>query len=353
MRFDGIQCLRAVAAMLVIWVHLGLAGSRGSDHLQMFKGAAGACGVDVFFVISGFVISMSAVRLGFDWRAFLTNRLCRIAPFYWLMSAPLALGDVFFRHLNWRALANSITFIPLLDFNVFQDPIHGCGWTLSFEFWFYSLFAALIAAFGARVLVVIAPLLVVLCVIVSFGYRGSWFAPSFLFHPLMLEFAAGILIYNTRRLLGARSMAIAAILAIVFGSMVVRTRMFAEHDSVLNTPASGWERALIWGGFGAALVIIVVSVDNLHLIRWPRWLIKLGDCSYSIYLIQPYGLLASAVVGRLHGAGTIFPAAVFAACTILGGILVSNGIEVPLTHWTKQQGVLFTCRIGQKFVHAL
>ena len=192
--------MRAFAALLVMWAHIKFVASFGPNPL--IASGAGASGVDIFFVISGFVVSMSAERLNFDWRLFLTMRLCRIVPFYWLMTAPIVLFLVMAHRLNWHSLLNSITFIPLVDFNTFSDPALSFGWTLSFEFWFYTLFAVLMAIVGARALAFMAPLLAILCVIVSVGYRGAWITPSFLFHPLTLEFAAGIVLYQARKLCG-------------------------------------------------------------------------------------------------------------------------------------------------------
>lgn len=331
MRYEGIQCLRALAVFMVMWAHVKFVADFG--HNPFFATAAGASGVDVFFVISGFVISMSAERLRFDWRLFLTNRLCRIAPFYWLMSAPLAVMLYFFSHLTWQSLLNSIVFIPLLDFHHFSSPANSFGWTLSFEFWFYTFFAVLMAILGARALVVMAPLMAILCLIVGIGYRGAWITPSFLFHPLTLEFAAGSVIYQIRRLCGAKTMAISALLMLALGWMVLQTQSLGWQFNVLASPALGFKRACIWGGFGAALVTLAVSVDNLQLIRWPRWAVSLGDCSYSMYLLQPYCLLISIV------SGTVFWISVplFITSVIVGGIVLSKRVEMPLTRWARQR----------------
>ena len=335
MRYEGIQCLRAIAVILVIWAHLKFVADFG--HNPFFASAAGASGVDIFFVISGFVISMSAERLRFDWRLFLTNRLCRIAPFYWLMSAPIAVYIFFFRQLKWQSLLNSITFIPLLDFHKFNYPVNSFGWTLSFEFWFYTLFAIVMAILGARALLVMAPLLAILCAIVGFGYRGAWFTPCFLFHPLTLEFAAGIVLFQVRKLCGAKTMAVAALLMLAFGWMTLQTQILGWHINILASPALGFKRACIWGGFGATLVTLAVSIDNLQLIRWPRWAVSLGDCSYSMYLIQPYSIEISHKAGVWSGAGFWISVPMFIISAVLGGVVLSKCFEMPLTRWARQR----------------
>jgi peptidoglycan/LPS O-acetylase OafA/YrhL len=336
MRYDGIQCLRAVAAILVVWAHLKFAGDfPGSSFVAT---AAGAVGVDVFFVISGFVIPLSAERLNCSWRPFLTNRLCRIVPFYWLMSAPLAVA-LMIRHveLNLHSAANTVLFIPLFDFRAFQLPIHGFGWTLSFEFWFYTLFAALLALLGSRALIVISPLLAILCVLVHFGYKGAWFTPNFLFNPFTLEFAAGVLLYRARKFGSIWTLAASLILVAILGWATLKTEALGWHLQVLADPLLGFKRDLIWGGFGVALVSFVLSVDDLKLLTWPRWLVWLGDCSYSIYLMQPFALMA-ARVSQVHlAARPIVSCAVFVTVAVLGGAILSKYIEMPLIRWVKRK----------------
>jgi exopolysaccharide production protein ExoZ len=316
-----------------MWVHLKFIADIG--HNPFFASAAGASGVDVFFVISGFVISMSAERLRFDWRSFLTNRLCRIVPFYWLMSVPLAVYMFFFQHLKWQSFLNSITFIPLMDFHHFSIPANSFGWTLSFEFWFYTLFAIVMAIGGKRSILVMAPLLAALCAIVGFGYRGAWFMPSFLFHPLTLEFAAGIVLYQVRKLCGAKTMAVAVLLMLVFGYMTLQTQILGWNMDILDSPALGFKRACIWGGFGATLVTLAVSADNLQLLRWPRWAVSMGDCSYSMYLIQPYIMMISHKAGVRSGADFWISVPLFITSVIVGGIVLSRRIEMPLTRWAR------------------
>jgi exopolysaccharide production protein ExoZ len=311
------------------------AASFGPNHF--IESAAGASGVDVFFLISGFVISMSAASLRFDWRSFLTNRLCRIVPFYWLMSAPLAVYIYFFHSLTWQSLLNSITFIPLVNFYSFSSPANGFGWTLSFEFWFYCLFAIVMAIEGKRALLVMAPLLAILCAITGFAYHGAWFTPRFIFHPLTLEFAAGIVLYQFRLRCGTKTLVVAALLMLAFGCMTLQTQVLGWHINILANPVLGFKRACIWGGFGATLVTLAISLDNLRIIHWPRWAVTLGDCSYSIYLIQPYAMMISRKAGIWSGVNIWISVPLFITSTIGGGVVLSRLFEMPLTRWARQQ----------------
>ncbi len=325
--------MRAFAAILVMWAHIKYVASFGPN--PFIASVAGSAGVDIFFVISGFIISMSAERAGFEGRAFLVTRLCRIVPFYWLMTAPFILFDALSHRLYWRSLLNSVTFIPLMDFNKFNNPVLSFGWSLSFEFWFYTLFAVLMAMLGARALPFMAPVMAILCGIVWFSYRGTWFTPRFLFHPLTLEFAGGIVLYQLRKLCGVKTIAIVAPLVLVSGLMVLKTQSLGWHEPILASAYLGFKRAWIWGGFSTLLITLTVSVDNLQLISWPRWAVSMGNSSYSIYLIQMYALYTSAGVRMLSNTGPWISVPLFVTFTIVGGHYLSKQVEMPLTRWVR------------------
>ena len=97
----------------------------------------GAIGVDLFFVISGFVMALTAARFTGAHGAgtFLALRFVRIAPLYYL--ACLAMLVLVFNpgaQLGRETLLNSITFIPVFDDGRYSWPVHYLGWTLAFEF---------------------------------------------------------------------------------------------------------------------------------------------------------------------------------------------------------------------------
>ena len=155
-RLESVQVLRGIAAMLVVFNHAGLLALSMDNHfgpswLVPSKAVAemGAIGVDLFFIISGFVMALSARRFMGPWGAstFLALRFVRIAPLYYLASL-LMLANVVRvgMPLDPSSLLNSITFIPVFDDASYSWPVHYLGWTLSFECVFYSLVGTLIAA---------------------------------------------------------------------------------------------------------------------------------------------------------------------------------------------------------------
>jgi peptidoglycan/LPS O-acetylase OafA/YrhL len=111
----------------------------------------GAAGVDIFFIISGFVMVISSRRFvdrAGTWLIFLRHRAVRIVPLYWLLTtvkiiAVAILGGVVLRTgLGFNFVTGSYLFLPVTDSAGHFRPVLPVGWTLTYEFLFYLLFAA-------------------------------------------------------------------------------------------------------------------------------------------------------------------------------------------------------------------
>src|SRR5438045_2337056 len=146
-----IQMLRGIAASMVVFVHLDVQLARlgyrtlGSGWL--------ATGVDIFFVISGFIMWVSVERRP-DMTAgtFLRNRLIRIVPLYWLVSAGVLTMTFAAPQLLHTTVFSAPHAIASFLFLPARHPVVGNfwpllipGWTLDYEMLFYVLFAAAIA----------------------------------------------------------------------------------------------------------------------------------------------------------------------------------------------------------------
>ena len=143
----NVQFLRFIAAMLVVVYHATPhVRDAGADPgwFFSFAEAAGFAGVDIFFVISGFIMAhTTATSAGpADAWAFLRRRIARIYSGYWPFFL-IALGVFWWVnpvHLHEAALARSAVLWPA---NVLLIAV---SWTLVFEMVFYLLFTLLIAA---------------------------------------------------------------------------------------------------------------------------------------------------------------------------------------------------------------
>ena len=312
--YHSIQYLRAVAAIAVAVYHA----------FQWLDGGfeVGRAGVDIFFVISGFIMwSITAGRPAEPLR-FLWRRFTRVAPTYWLITLVMAgvaiAWPAFLPNVRagWSHVLLSMAFITHFGPNGLPFPVLPAGWTLNYEAEFYLLFAAaLLLKEGPRLAVVTAGL-------TAIAVLGVLDPPLYTLgaNAMMLEFAAGLWLAKLVRdkaLPGAGvGGAIAAVGLVVFA---LTNREFFG-DTLLRPLTWGLPALMLVGG-GLALEA------GGRMPRWP-WLKALGDASYSIYLCHA---LASAVVAHTLGSGQpmlFIPAAV--AASIAAGLACRRWVERPL-----------------------
>jgi len=153
--FLTIQALRAIAALLVVVYHaFDMWGARIDSAAPGISWTNGAAGVDIFFVISGFVMVASSRRIASQPHAgwtFIQQRIVRIVPLYWLLTTAKLILVFFFADLALRSgidfdyVARSYLFFPVVDGAGHFRPLLPVGWTLTYEFLFYLLFALALA----------------------------------------------------------------------------------------------------------------------------------------------------------------------------------------------------------------
>lgn len=320
-RYQSIQCLRGAAAFLVLSAHVVFLIEIGPSPLSFLFWGGGA-GVDVFFVISGFVIAMAAEK-NQTAATFFRARLARVLPLYLIASAPFFL----FTPLSPAALWNTFLFAPALDFGTYTNPAHRFGWTIGVEFWFYTLFAlTMLAAPRLRLLAFCIALSAI--VAVSALYPGDWTAVRFFGLPLSFEFVAGVALYQFRDRLGpriARTALPVGAIALVIAMATFPT--LGRHEPLFEDPALGFLRLAVWGGPSAFIVAGAVAAERAGLLSWPRSFVWFGDISYSFYLAQPLVLINLVAIDFPHWS---FAWAALFAATLLVGAAGRRYIEIPI-----------------------
>ena len=335
-RYEGVQVLRALAVLLVVWTHLKYAGD--FSGVSWIQSHAGGAGVDIFFVISGFVISASAESLGFGAGRFFVNRLTRIAPLYWLTTLPLLLSLM--KNGKTPALGsfvNSFLFLPLADFGGMSPSINSMGWSLSFEFWFYTLFSIALLALRHNAWKAVLATLLAASLLIGLVYDSRYFFPRFISNPLTLEFGAGILIYQFKQRITPTIAGIAILGTAVFAVLGLRAGAdLAPFGDYIGNYFAGIRRAATWGVLGVCLVVVVVHCDQTKRLRWPKALLRMGDYSYSLYLIQPYGLWIATKLESKTSLPAWATGLSFVMSTLLLGSLLSILVEGRLTALAKR-----------------
>ncbi len=166
----SIQILRALAALMVVFSHVQAdsfdTANRAGQHFAGFHMLPLNAGVDLFFVISGFIMVYASRRLFGTPRAgaqFMARRIARIVPLYWLATslALILLGYEAARGKGafpgvWEILA-SFGFIPFArPQDGLVQPVTGVGWTLNYEMFFYAVFALFVGLARTRAVPAVA-----------------------------------------------------------------------------------------------------------------------------------------------------------------------------------------------------
>jgi exopolysaccharide production protein ExoZ len=322
-QLESVQVLRFVAAFLVMGAHSKLVLA-DAEIPSGWDAAMLAVGVDVFFVISGFVIAMSAERAAGAW-VFMRDRCIRVLPLYLIVSALFVVKRVVSGEgVPAPELVNSLFFIPLLDISTYSGTFHPYGWSIAYEMWFYSLVAICIGlAAKSRASLVCAAALTVGSLAVGLLYQSGWLLPRFLFSPLVVEFAAGCALYAYRDRIRRLAWVAGAGLP-VFGAGLWFSSYLGYPTEVIGNHFLGAARALIWGGFAVCIFALFHAAENK--VRWPRFLVWLGTASYSLYLIQPFVVFG---VSRLDLPAPVRVTAFFALSIIVGSVMY-QWLERPL-----------------------
>jgi peptidoglycan/LPS O-acetylase OafA/YrhL len=314
--------LRAVAATLVLLYHLVATSAFGWLKADSWLAApaklihaTGFAGVDLFFVISGVVMAYSS----FDWFGepceigpFLKRRAARIYPLYWICTAVVIALASLIPGLASRDKLEAATVVKSLLLWPQDDyPIVAVGWTLTFEVYFYLIFAGLIAL-PRRML----PWTLALWAIAALAlfawfdrpeYRGSLSGNlrlPLIASPLTLEFISGCFIgwYAKRGATLGGSAAILAGSILFIGGSAVGMRYPQELHY-------GLERVAVFGCGSALIVYGCIALERTRKLRVPQAVKYCGDASYSLYLTHMYVLWGVARLwpAPLNGQSTAGP----------------------------------------------
>jgi peptidoglycan/LPS O-acetylase OafA/YrhL len=331
-RSDFIQAMRFFAAAVVLITHVTFYfHERLSAAMAVWHG--GEIGVPIFFVISGIVIVMSSAALprnALGAGKFMSRRLLRIVPLYWVVTAikvaiALALpATVLHNHFDVVYALKSFFFIPAFNDAGEVRPIHGVGWTLLHEMFFYVTFSLAMLLRAPAVVTVTA-------LIVSLSAWGYWQAAAAPFgivvtHSINLCFVAGMWVG----------------LAILDGGMATRRGRVTLGALLLLAAVSA-----LWPSGVMPLLpqasVLALAAAMLWLCRWSmpamtRPLVALGASSYALYLFHP--MMAPAALLSLHKLVPGLAAELKIVLTVLVVIgaahLVHLFIEEPLGRWARR-----------------
>jgi exopolysaccharide production protein ExoZ len=359
-----IQYLRFFAALIVVFAHANLAMYDISPKITNL----GAFGVDVFFVISGFIMpyiifkglynkesitSVSAIdfvsrRIVRVWPLYLLTAIVTLLLSYFVSSGFIANPTTDFAYLFNASKLNVAWFFETMSFTHWDKaPILGIGWTLQLEFVFYCAIAGLLLVGVKKIepLELGLMLLLFFTTVASFAFDSN-LALKVVTFPIVLEFIFGVLLY---RLVSADCL-ISPWLAVLFIAASVPIFLYLNlgtsfgmniikplnYESLLSLDY--FYRPMAWGLLAFLLVWSFLSLEKQ--IKNYKLLLLLGDSSYSMYLCHSFLAPLYAffwMTFHLHEAVNVFVYLVscLVFCQVFA-VFVHQRVELPLNAFVKR-----------------
>jgi exopolysaccharide production protein ExoZ len=323
-RMDSLQVLRAFAASAVVLFHCDWTG-------------IASFGVELFFVLSGFIICYAAAR---DPDQFFLKRAIRVVPLYWAATLSIICGAIMLPQLfpgsvvTTETIVKSLFFIPFARADGEVYPLLFLGWTLNYEMFFYLIFglsltiskhkAPVLAAIIIMILVALHPILKTLGVALDFWTK-----------PILLYFVVGIAAYGLWLKRGYWTQRLSPKVAMVASAMTFT--LF-----VIDAPSWFAAHLVIKGFLAVVLLLMLVRLDGF--VTWPAWILLLGDASYSLYLLHPYAIEAIDRLVYPLSSAWMGVTLTLVACALAGALAVIGykAVEAPSNRYLRRwlgQGV--------------
>jgi peptidoglycan/LPS O-acetylase OafA/YrhL len=345
---DFVQGLRGIASFMIVVFHLKWYMSN-AHWLGLGERVLGNAhtGVDLFFVISGFIMVHASRRCDGSARSaavFLVRRFARIWPVYAVTTVLflLAMGTLF--DVHGGKLVRALAFLPEAPRGApfFEYPPLHVGWTLVYEAYFYVLFAvallagrwrwALLGALAGITLIALPQLATGDVSLSAFhDYKLHPAILDIVASPMVWEFLAGVvigLVYHSRLRLRPRPLRLTFVwLAIAVVVWQYGTGFHAGHGPVAS---------------GAAIAVMVLALamfDKEERIRVPAWLMWLGNVSFSLYLVHRFPQLALPPLLKASHPQLVTGGGFVAFCIITGLLLAylsHRYLEQGLAEWVRR-----------------
>jgi peptidoglycan/LPS O-acetylase OafA/YrhL len=272
----NLQVLRALAALLVVFFHC--------DFLNL---KIGQFGVDIFFVISGFIISFI---LNKKQENFLVKRFIRVVPMYYLFTILVILVWAIYPegfdnvYVSISSIVKSLLFIPYVVDN--SGPILSLGWTLNYEMFFYvivGIFSLLLKKPGKALF--FSASLILFLVLIRWMLNPSNSLMLFYGHEIVIEFIFGIAIYYIVNLCQPllKNKKIIFLIGVLALASFVLMAYFDYHKIYFS-------RSLLFGVPSFFVVLFFIISENLLDTENPihKYFYQIGNASYVLYLVHPF-----------------------------------------------------------------
>lgn len=340
--FVNIQALRAIAALMVVFGH-----SLVPKEFPLIEGALtifhsfAYAGVDLFFVLSGFIISVAATRehggafflRGRRAMFFLLKRFVRIFPVYWIVLGISAIAS------HWHVLAPAgfaHVSLPVIFLLTQANWLVQQAWTLSFELYFYAVVSLVLLIAPQRYFTCMALLMAIQAAIVFTATNPD---SQMWTNALILEFGMGCFVaflMQKQRRISPVLLLVAGLVFFLRGAVLTSEMIASQHMQLHSL-----ERMMTFG-VGAMLILTAALKfeTGKQFIAGPRMQF-LGDASYSIYLLHMTMLVVIAAFFKSTMFAGVLPkyaeVLITVALSVLSCIVFYHWVEQPMLAWLKSR----------------
>tara|TARA_B100000886_G_scaffold124102_1_gene83613 strand:- start:584 stop:1567 length:984 start_codon:yes stop_codon:yes gene_type:complete len=265
-KIESIQVLRFFAAFSVMMV-----------HLPVFE--FGIWGVDIFFVISGFIMMYVTKN---NEKFFLLKRIFRIVPLYWILTLGVFVLAIFIPEVlnnttaNIAHLIKSLFFIPFDKNGTGHFPILFLGWTLNFEVIFYFLFFLSLVFFKENRMIACSIFIIIFLVLNKVFSEKNFIFETYA-NDIFIEFIFGMVLFTIWKRYKNK-------ISTNLTNHFICLTILLVSIFILNY--YNFSRSISYGL--PSLILAIYFLFFLNHLKFPKILISLGDASYCIYLLHPY-----------------------------------------------------------------
>ncbi len=335
-KLNGLQMLRVAAAYLIVVYHsIEHLAAMNSESFSRFLMAP--LGVDLFFVISGFVM-VHITQQGETPLGFLIKRMIRIVPLYWIATLGVIITLYIIpwsfheADLSPDAIAASFFFIPHSDLSGRTYPLLMLGWTLNMEMLFYIFFALAIAVSQRwRVPLVIAFITIAIFTARALDGTIADFYGALMIFEFVIGCAIALAFQNTHVQNFIRRTPMWPFVIIGIGLFALSANYDLDNDSRLMR-------------YGLPAALIVAAVAGQDLFRKPiphNVLVPIGDSSYSAYLLHEFVVVALVIAIPGIFGYSLLTGIIMITLTVIGAGVVSalsyRWFEMPSNRWLRKK----------------
>lgn len=324
-RFNELDALRGIAALLVVFFHFTVDREKGVDFLDL-----GVTGVDLFFIISGFVIFLSIEKVS-GYKQFIINRVSRLYPTYWscVIFTFIVVIMIAFTEKNFSSvsLTQFLGNLTMFQFYFKIEDLEGTYWTMIIEMIFYiAMVILLVSRLLKHLDLIFISIILITVASVNFAFDNPWVSRFFYLIPLLQFlplFYAGILFY---RLISKETNLFKCYSIMVF-CFVCQLLLF-KHAGHSKYFVSFIEYTIMLSVY---FVLFILFINNKLTFLVNNVTLFLGKISYSLYLIH-WKISKFYIIPKLHDElkwNFWIVVAINLACVISIATFITYFIEIP------------------------